>query len=128
MTSKRKKADRAITNRIIIIFVGALALFFLYTIGSYWLFSAETNINVVDKRIEYSEYNECVWYSANGCARRELITHTAYIIITPDEEFETNEEVYGRIEVGRNHKVRVSGWQWSVLNRRVEEVQDLTIP
>jgi hypothetical protein len=129
MTSKRRKADRAKTNRIIIIAVGLLALFWLYTIGSYWLFSEKASIFVTDKRTQQVTNQVCTHINPESghCTRYKEVTKIFYYVVTSSEEFEVEVDLYDKIEVDRTYYVLISGWRWSVLSRQITEIFELSI-
>jgi hypothetical protein len=129
MTSKRRKAARATTNRIIIIIVGLLALFWLYTIGSYRLSSEKTSIVVTDKRTGQITSQVCIHIDldSGNCTRYKEETKKFYYVVTPSEEFEIEAELYDQIEVNRTYYVLIRGWRWSVLSRRITKIFGLGI-
>ena len=125
---KRRKSG-AITSTRILTGLFLLILFvFGYAVLTFWIFQETINIRVSDKRTEYTTYLECTGFDPESgvCMRSKPITTTYYIVITPNEKFETSSDLYDKIEIGERHKVLVTGWSQSIFPRRITEISDLT--
>ncbi len=58
------------------------------------------------------------------CSRYVTITNTHYFIITANEEFKLNENMYNKIEIGRRYEVVVTGWKNTETPRNIIEVTE----